>query len=80
MQMTLPQPCAHAPRSWLIKGGTVVTLERESVVPDGDVLIEGGVIVAVGKSLPDANAEVIDARGMIVLPGLIDAHRLLRRT
>ena len=40
----------------------------------GDVLVEGDRIVAVGANLNADDAEVIDAAGSIVLPGLIDAH------
>ena len=41
----------------------------------GDVLIENGVIAAVGASLDAGDAEVIDVTDRIVLPGLIDTHR-----
>ena len=54
----------------LIQGGTVVTATNSSVA---DVLIDGEEIVAVG-SLGDVDAEVIDASGCYVLPGLIDNH------
>jgi 5-methylthioadenosine/S-adenosylhomocysteine deaminase len=60
----------------LFKGGTVVTMDP--TVPNlstGDVLVEGGRIAAVGVNLQAAGAEVIDATGSIVMPGLIDAHR-----
>ena len=54
----------------LIKGGTVYT-------PDGaresDVLITDGVITRVEPSLR-ANGKVLDARGLYVLPGGVDAH------
>ncbi|MFP3355060.1 hypothetical protein R0K04_27320, partial [Pseudoalteromonas sp. SIMBA_153] len=40
----------------------------------GDVLVEGDRIVAVGPALPADDAQVIDATGHIVMPGLIDAH------
>ena len=52
----------------LIQGGTVVNASETSVA---DVLVEGEEIVAVG-SLGDVDAEVIDASGCYVLPGLID--------
>lgn len=60
----------------LIKGGTVLTMDPVlGDVPQGDVRIEGGRIVAVGAGLPmQAGDEVIDADGMLVLPGLIDTH------
>ena len=54
----------------LIQGGTVVSATHSSVA---DVLIDGEEIVAVG-SLGDVDAEVIDATGCYVLPGLIDNH------
>ena len=54
----------------LVRGGTVVTATHSSVA---DVLVDGEEIVAVG-SLGDVDAEVIDAAGCFVLPGLIDNH------
>lgn len=60
----------------LIKGGNVLTLDPN--IPDsaqGDVLVENGRIVAVGPSIAaDDVAETIDAKGMIVMPGLVNAH------
>src|SRR5437868_9601953 len=41
---------------------------------EADVAIEGGRIVAIGKSLKDDGAIEIDARGMAVAPGFIDIH------
>ena len=40
----------------------------------GDVLVDGGRIAAVGVNLQADGAEVIDAAGSIVMPGLVDAH------
>ncbi|MEL6336842.1 MAG: dihydropyrimidinase [Pseudomonadota bacterium] len=53
----------------MIKGGTVVTADREW---QADVLIEGETIVAVGENL--SGDEVIDAAGAYVIPGGIDPH------
>ncbi|SMB99550.1 dihydropyrimidinase [Thermanaeromonas toyohensis ToBE] len=57
--------------AWLIKGGWVVTAEK---VEQADLLIEGDKIVARGPGLTAASAEVLDARGKYILPGIIDAH------
>jgi N-acyl-D-aspartate/D-glutamate deacylase len=40
---------------------------------DGDVLLEGGTIAAVGHAAGGAD-EVLDARGMVVAPGFVDMH------
>ena len=51
-------------------------------LPDGttsDIQIANGVISAVGKSLPKQSADqVIDFKGSVVLPGLVDLHTHLR--
>lgn len=45
-----------------------------------DLLIENDKIIKIGpaKSITDANAEVIDLSGLIILPGLVDLHTHLR--
>ncbi len=60
----------------VVKGGWVVSLD--AAVGDhriADVLIEKGRITAVRPRLAVGDAEVIDARDMIVLPGFVDTHR-----
>lgn len=61
----------------LIRGGIVLSLDSEvGDFATGDVLIEGNRIVAVGPGLSAGeDAQVIDASGMIVMPGFIDTHR-----
>jgi len=58
----------------LLKGGIVLSLDPQIGDFDGgDVLIEGKKILAVGRDLT-APALVIDAGGMIVMPGFVDTH------
>jgi len=60
----------------LIRGGWVLTQDEElGELPGGDVLVQGSQIAAVGRDLPADGAEVIEAEGMIVLPGFVDTHR-----
>jgi dihydroorotase len=63
--------------SLLIKNGRVIDPTQQ--VDDAlDILVEEGTIKEVGKGLKAPGAEVIDARGMLVVPGLIDMHVHLR--
>jgi dihydropyrimidinase len=56
----------------LVRGGTVVTAD-DSV--RADVLCQDGRIVAVGPGLEvPTGAAIVDAGGMLVLPGGIDPH------
>jgi cytosine/adenosine deaminase-related metal-dependent hydrolase len=60
----------------LIEGGTVLSMDPQiGELATGDVLIEGDRIVAVGRGLSNGQVNVIDATGMIVMPGFIDTHR-----
>lgn len=60
----------------LIMGGHVVTVDPAlGVLPGADVLVSGGRIAAVGPGLTAPGARVVDARGRLVLPGLVDTHR-----
>ncbi len=57
-----------------ITNGKVLTITR-GTIDGGTVLIEDGKIKAVGKDVPiPAGAEVVDAAGHWVMPGLIEAH------
>jgi 5-methylthioadenosine/S-adenosylhomocysteine deaminase len=60
----------------LIRGGHVLTMDPSlGDLPGSDVHISDDRIIAVGPNLDVPDAEVIDATGKIVLPGLIDGHR-----
>ncbi|WFO74662.1 allantoinase AllB [Desulfurococcaceae archaeon MEX13E-LK6-19] len=60
----------------LVRGGHIVYPWR---IIEGDILIENGVVKAVGKSIPRPNGvEVVDAEGMLVLPGVVDIHVHMR--
>ena len=68
-----------------IKGGTVLTVDQERrVIPDGVVFTARDRIIAVGKSSElkdDYQAKrIINADGMLVIPGLINAHSHLAMT
>ena len=58
----------------LIKNGLVKTMAGEDI-ENGQVLLDGSKIVAVGKEVnAPADAQVIDAAGCIVAPGFVEGH------
>jgi dihydroorotase len=61
----------------LIKGGRVIDPSQDI---DGvlDVLLDGGKVAEVGESLGASDATLIEAKGLVVCPGLIDMHVHLR--
>src|ERR1700745_3149707 len=66
------------PKELLIKGGHVVTVDPDlGDLAAGDVLVADGLISAVGPDLEPTTtaAEVIEAAGRLVIPGMVDTHR-----
>jgi len=60
--------------SMLIKGGTVLTITK-GTLESTDVLIKDGKISQIGKNIAaPAGVKVVDATGLFVMPGIIDAH------
>jgi 5-methylthioadenosine/S-adenosylhomocysteine deaminase len=63
----------------IVSGGIVVTMDSgRAIVPDGSVVVRGDSIVAVGSRAEIERryhgVKTIDARGRLVLPGLINGH------
>jgi dihydroorotase len=61
----------------LVKGGRVLD-PIHNIDDTLDLLIEDGKIANIGKNVEAGEAEMIDARGKLVVPGLIDIHVHLR--
>lgn len=62
-------------RQILIKGGIVMSMDRSvGDLAKGDILIRGKKILEVAASIDAPGATVVDADGMIVLPGFVDTH------
>ena len=59
----------------IVRGGTVVNHDGRG---ERDIGIRGGRIAAIGALAQASAAEIIDAKGLHVLPGLIDPHVHLR--
>src|SRR4051812_30173989 len=61
--------------TFLISGGRILSMDPEIGELDGDVLVEDGVITAVGPDLQAPGVRVVDAGSSWVLPGFVDTHR-----
>lgn len=70
--------------SLLIKDALIVTLDESNRILEGDVAIEAGLITAIQPATTAREragfAEVIDARGRVLLPGFVQTHLHLCQT
>jgi imidazolonepropionase-like amidohydrolase len=68
------KPTIHTGGNVLIKDATILTVTR-GTIPKGSILVEKGKIKAVGKDLSaPPGVTVIDATGLVAMPGIIDTH------
>ncbi|QGG42656.1 amidohydrolase family protein [Aeromicrobium yanjiei] len=75
-------PDSVGDRALVFRGATILTLDDGgTILNDADLLVVGERIEAVGPQLavPDGTIE-IDARGGILMPGMIDTHRHMWQT
>ncbi|MGE3192825.1 MAG: amidohydrolase family protein [Microbacteriaceae bacterium] len=79
--MTHPTPDFSAGRSVVFRNATVITVDKQGIIPNGDVLVTGDTIAEVGTKLqvPEGTIEV-DATGGILTPGFVDTHRHMWQT
>jgi cytosine/adenosine deaminase-related metal-dependent hydrolase len=64
----------------LIRGGTLLPMDAGPTALVGDVLVQGRQIAALGRIPAPSGAEVIDAGGCYVMPGLVQVHVHLVQT
>lgn len=58
----------------LIKGATIVTMDAQGDLPVGDILVTGDTLTEIAPRIHADDAQVVDATGHIIIPGLINAH------
>jgi cytosine/adenosine deaminase-related metal-dependent hydrolase len=58
----------------LIRGATIITMDAQGDLPRGDLLVTGDRITEIAPSLKVDEAQVVEAEGCILIPGLINAH------
>lgn len=60
---------------FIVRDAYVLTMDpAQGDLPNGDVHVRDGKILAVGRDLDAPGVEVLDGNGMLVLPGLIETH------
>lgn len=68
------KPKIHTGGSVLIKGGRILTVTK-GILESGDILIRNGKFIAIGPKIDAPKGTiVIDAKGKVVTPGIVDAH------
>ena len=65
------QPAAT---SFAIVHANAVDVRTGAITPDATIVVRDGKIASVGPGAAPPGLRVVDARGLHVLPGLIDAH------
>jgi len=58
----------------LIRGATVITLDALGDLPRADVLVTGDTLTEIAPTIHADEAQVVDATGCILIPGLVNAH------
>ena len=67
-------PQSQSPPAIAIRGATILTVTK-GTIPNGTIVLRGGKIEAVGANVAvPPGAQVIEANGRFVSPGIIDAH------
>jgi cytosine/adenosine deaminase-related metal-dependent hydrolase len=74
-------PVAPPARRTLIKNADILTMDPTlGELMATDVLIDQGKIAGIGKNLAAGDAEIVNATGMILMPGMVDGHRHMWQT
>jgi len=58
----------------LIRGATIITMDAQGDLAQGDLLVAGDSIAQIAPRIHADDAQVVEAAGCIVIPGLVNAH------
>ena len=58
----------------LIRGAAIDTMDRQGDLASGDILVTDASITEIAAHIHADDAEIIDASGCIIIPGLVNAH------
>jgi Tol biopolymer transport system component len=81
IEITVTMPRPKPAGTVVLRGARIITMKGDEVIENGDVVVTGNRIAAVGLSgsvkVP-AGAQVIDVTGKTIMPGLVDVHAHIR--
>src|SRR6186997_2975179 len=63
------------PERLLLQCGYVLSMDEDVGELTGDVLVEDGLVAAIGPGLSAGDAGLVDVTGNVVMPGFVDTHR-----
>lgn len=75
----IPSTISQTVMSILLRNGIMVTQNENREILDGDIYVEDGRIVEVGRVRTEAE-RVIDCSGKVIIPGLINTHNHVANT
>jgi imidazolonepropionase-like amidohydrolase len=66
----------HAQQNPVVFKGALIYTAAGKAIPNGVLIVQNGKIISVGDSttIIPANAQVTDARGKVIMPGIVDTH------
>jgi len=77
LNVLVQQPRSTPENDIALQGARIITMDSDRVIENGDILIRGNRIQAVGKSgkvkIPQS-ATIINMRGKTIMPGIVDIH------
>ena len=60
----------------LIRGVTILSMDSDvGNLVSADILVEGSTIIEISENIEANGADIIEASGMIAMPGMVDSHR-----
>ncbi len=77
IEIPIEQPRHKPTGTVVLRGAKIITMHGDDVIGDGEIVVDGNRIAAVGKrgavAIP-AGAKVIDVHGATIMPGIVDVH------
>ncbi|MBI3473314.1 MAG: PD40 domain-containing protein [Candidatus Solibacter usitatus] len=75
--VAVERPRAKPSGTMVLRGARLITMKGDEVIPDGDIVVTGNRIAAIGKRGAVAilaGARIQDLKGATVMPGIVDVH------